>query len=314
MAARTRWRHWKERVRIGWLLEATGHGHRLRRAGNRLWGPCPVHHGDNPHAFQVDLERNLWFCFTRCARGGDVIELARCLAGGCWQRAAHCLEQLSQQGEPPGHRAQQPADTPTTSSEFRPFKQTLRLDAAHPFLLRMGLRPSTVRRFEAGAWSGPGFLEATIAVRLHDPRGDPLGYAGRRLDAAAIARWGKWKWPPRFPKASTLRNWHRVQPENANGLIVVESPWSVMKLSQAGFNNVVAICGLAISPAQRYMLCQAPRVALFLDGDEAGFRASARNLASNFHPNIRVIHPPENLDPADLTEAQLVQLLTRRAS
>jgi DNA primase len=311
MVIRTNWHHWKRRVRIPQLLESTGHARHCRLVGRRLYGPCPVHRGDNPHAFQVDLERDLWFCFTRCARGGDVVELARSLSGGCWRRTARWLQELSRL-EPTGRCQEQKATgtSTTVSPDFRPFKKTLELDPAHLFLRAMGITPTTARRFEAGAWYCPGFLEATVAVRVHNPQGSPLGYAGRRLEAAAIQQWGKWKWPPKFPKSHILWNWHRITPEAAGGLIVVESPWSVMKLWQAGLDNAVALCGLAISTTQIQMLRRAPGLILLLDGDAAGIHASARNAAAKFHPNIRVIHPPPRLDPADLSEAQLIRLLT----
>lgn len=38
----------------------------------RRRGPCPVHGGDNPSAFQCDEER--WHCWSHCG-GGDVIDL-----------------------------------------------------------------------------------------------------------------------------------------------------------------------------------------------------------------------------------------------
>ncbi|MEW6378988.1 MAG: hypothetical protein AB1611_05210 [bacterium] len=34
-------------------------------------------------------------------------------------------------------------------------------------------------------------LRGTVAVRLHDLSGNPLGYWGRRLDHKAIVSWGK---------------------------------------------------------------------------------------------------------------------------
>jgi DNA primase len=312
LTASTAWSEWKKRVSIPQLLEAIGHTEHFRLVGKRLTGPCPVHRGDNPHAFQVDLERNLWFCFSRCCRGGDVVDLARCLSGGSWSRAAQWLEQLScLESMTPGQPATplEPSKTQARALEFRPFRRALRLVPDHPFFLALGLTPATVHRFEAGAWQGPGFLEATVAVRLHDPAGNPLGYAGRRLDTAAIARWGKWKWPPGFPKALTLWNWHRIQPTSARGVILVEGPWSVMKLWQAGFDNAVALCGLGISYQQRQLLSQSRHITLFLDGDQAGIRASARHAASKFHPHLRVVQPPPDRDPADLSQSQLLRLL-----
>lgn len=46
----------------------------LKRIGNSLHGSCPIHQGDNPRAFNVSLDKNLWNCFTHCS-GGSVIDL-----------------------------------------------------------------------------------------------------------------------------------------------------------------------------------------------------------------------------------------------
>ncbi len=69
--------HLKRRVSIEAVLNAEGLATSLKRRGQRLVGPCPVHGGDNPQAFVVDLARDLWYCFTRCQGGGDVVELVR---------------------------------------------------------------------------------------------------------------------------------------------------------------------------------------------------------------------------------------------
>lgn len=45
----------------------------LKKSGKSLYGPCPIHHGDNPTAFRVSLDKNLWHCFTKCG-GGSVID------------------------------------------------------------------------------------------------------------------------------------------------------------------------------------------------------------------------------------------------
>jgi len=33
----------------------------------------PIHHGDNPNAFHVDLKRNPFHCFTHCG-GGSIFD------------------------------------------------------------------------------------------------------------------------------------------------------------------------------------------------------------------------------------------------
>jgi DNA primase len=51
-------------------------GTELRTSGKELRGRCPLHGGENPTSFAVDAEEGLWNCYS-CARGGDVVELAR---------------------------------------------------------------------------------------------------------------------------------------------------------------------------------------------------------------------------------------------
>lgn len=308
-ASRAIWREWKARVRIVRVLEDIGRLAEFRVSGRRLIGPCPVHGGDNRRAFSIDLQRDLWFCFSRCQSGGDVIDLVWHLSGRSWPRTAAWLERLAASPMPQavcsGH---QPPANPA-HRPFHPFTRRLELDPSHPFFRRLHIREDTLRLFEAGSWWGPGFLQGTVAVRLHDLHGHPIGYAGRRLDPADIARWGKWKWPPGFPKSKLLLNWHRAVSEGHRSLVVVESAWSVMKLWQAGFRNVVALAGSCISTHQAQLLRLATSVTLFLDGDPAGHRATAQSLASRFHPYLRAIYPPEGLDPADLTEPHLRELL-----
>ena len=36
------------------------------RANGQLRGPCPIHHGQNPRSFSVNLDRNLFRCFKPC--------------------------------------------------------------------------------------------------------------------------------------------------------------------------------------------------------------------------------------------------------
>src|SRR5690242_2037490 len=46
----------------------------LKRDGNKLVGPCPVHGGDSPRAFHADLDKNVWHCFSRCQKGGNQLD------------------------------------------------------------------------------------------------------------------------------------------------------------------------------------------------------------------------------------------------
>ena len=58
---------------------------RQRRAG-RWRGRCPLHNGKG-ESFCVDPVSGLWFCFSQCVRGGDLIELEIARSGADFRTA-----------------------------------------------------------------------------------------------------------------------------------------------------------------------------------------------------------------------------------
>ncbi len=305
-------RHLKSRVGIGDVLSFHGLDKGLVRRGRRLVGPCPLHGGDNPTAFRVDLTRSLWHCFTGCG-GGDTVELVRKVLGCSYARAAHHLLYLA---GTPDRSVPPPACPPTSLADgppFAPFKSTIPLNPWVPFLQEIkNLSPVTASKFEAGVTHRSPFLKGTVAVRLHDLYGNPLGYCGRRLDRHDINRWGKWRFPRNYPKKETLFNAHRACSFIKRGLVVVECPWAAMRLTQAGVPNVIALLGTAASPVQLGWLARAPRVLIMLDGDYAG-RSGTAALASALKDSTEVMvhNLPDGKEPEDLSDRNLAATVNR---
>jgi hypothetical protein len=66
----------KRMVPIEAVLARYGALDGLKRSGRQLVGRCPVHRGSNKRQFCVDLDKNVWKCFSPdCGRGGSVLEL-----------------------------------------------------------------------------------------------------------------------------------------------------------------------------------------------------------------------------------------------
>ena len=297
----------KTRVSIGQVLTAYGLDTHLRGRSNQLTGPCPLHGGDNPTAFRVHLERNLWRCFTACG-GGDTVELIRRIHGCSYAQAAHHLHRLAQ-----GYPSHARSTTPGSShrSPFKPFTRTLALSPHAHFLQRVkAISPEAARHFEAGTTREVPFLKNTVAVRLHDLQGHPLGYCARLLLVDQIARLGKWRFPKHFPKAHVLYNAHRAEPLRHEGIIVVECPWAAMRLAQAGLPNAVSLLGTQIFDDHIRWLSKAPGILLLLDGDHAGRLASSR-IAQILHPLTTVYTHllPENKEPEDLPDQSLADIV-----
>jgi DNA primase len=298
----------KQRVSIEQILTAYGLAVSLRATGDQLCGPCPLHGGDNPTAFRVQLRRGIWHCFTGCG-GGDVVELVRRLERCDYAAAARHLARLARL-EPPVLSAPHPSRRQDhTADAFRPFRQRIPLNPHVAFLQqRKGIAVATAVRFEAGCAERSGFLRNTVAVRLYDLHGRPLGYCGRRLKPVDVARWGKWRFPTAFPKSESLYNAHRAAAARAGGIVVVECPWAVMRLAQAGIAGAVALLGTALSDAQSAWLAAAPRVMLLLDGDEAGRKASA--VIAKRLGRVAVVYTLDNnREPEDLSDHALTALV-----
>lgn len=283
----------------------------LHKRGTMLYGPCPLHHGDNPTSFRVHLDKNIWHCFSSCG-GGDIVELVRRIEDCDYGQAARILRRIASSSSAEPDR--KTIVSQLSNSAFRPFSLTIPLSPRAPFLQQIkGISPHTARRFEAGTTMRSTFLKNTVAVRLHDLQGSPIGYCGRRLVPDDIARWGKWRFPYAFPKKMVLFNAHRAAPYRPHGIVVVECPWAVLRLFQAGIPGSVALLGTSLSEFQAAWLANATIVILLLDGDLKGSQAARHifsSLSASTKVNILDLH--QDLEPEDLTDAELASLVRSR--
>lgn len=301
----------KTKVSIDQVLAAYGLDVKLRRQNHSLYGPCPLHGGDNPTAFHVHLKRGLWRCFTACG-GGDIVDLIRSIEKCSFAEAAHHLNRLMGYVKPSSHSLFY-TSPPSDNCTFSPFVYHIPLKPSVPFLQDIKkISVSTALRYEAGTTNKGSFLRGTVAVRLHDLSGQPLGYCGRYLDHETIIRWGKWRFPKNFPKKNILYNAHRALCSVKQGIIVVECPWAVMRLAQAGINSAVALLGTTISPTQIAWLSKAPKVLLLLDGDQPGRKATSAIANILRHKtNIFIHHLPNDMEPEDLSDKQLISIVNK---
>lgn len=291
----------KSFIPIEYVLEKKGLLPAFKRCGDKLIGPCPIHGGDNKRAFVATISKNLWFCFTKCNAGGDVIELVQRLEHLNYRQTAQYLASLS---------SVLPARYDRCSSlcvqkDFRPFVKSVHLIHDTFFLKQKAIRPDTARTFEVGAYYGAGFLKGCIAVRLHDHLGNPLGYAGRRIQTNLVKSLGKWKFPKGLPKSKLLYNYHRIRHMLKKGIVLVECPWAVMRLAQIGI-PALALLGTYLSQTQRKLLATVPKVIIMLDADPAGIKA-ATHIKHILQPYtcVSIAALPSGLDPDDLADHQL---------
>src|SRR3990167_8277173 len=56
------------------ILEHYGLMQSLKRNGDSLSGPCPLHGGQSEGQFKVSISKNCWNCFGKCKTGGNVLD------------------------------------------------------------------------------------------------------------------------------------------------------------------------------------------------------------------------------------------------
>ncbi len=65
----------KRIVRLESVLARYGVLEKLKRSGRQLVGCCPIHRGSNRRQFVVNLEQQVWRCFSpECDEGGGLFE------------------------------------------------------------------------------------------------------------------------------------------------------------------------------------------------------------------------------------------------
>lgn len=331
------------------LLEQ--YGVEMKAKGSQWQGFCPLptHEGKGKSpSFSVNVERNIWKCFS-CGAQGNVIDFAARMEGldpdnpAEFRKAALLLQERYLAGAPaPEAKTEAPAedtaeDETASEEETADEKRNVvinapldfalkRLDPTHPYLLeKRGLRPETVEYFGLG-YCSKGLMAGRIAIPIHDATGNLVGYAGRLVDDEAIDEdHPKYRFPStrerdgalyEFRKGLFIYNGFRIVAP-VKDLVVVEGFFGVFHLYQTGYQNVVALMGSSCSDEQAGLLVKMTspdgRIWLMPDGDEAG-RRCAREVVPKLaiHRSVRWAAFPEGAQPEDCSAEVLAEKLGAR--
>ena len=107
-----------------------------------------------------------------------------------------------------------------------------------------------------------------------------------------------------FPKRQTIYNY---QPEKP--VVVVESVISVLS-KYAIYPNIEATFGMELPERQVQLLAAHPRVTLFFDNDQAGYKAT-NTVGTKLMPytDVRVVDNPWSADAGDMDEITFMELV-----
>ena len=150
-----------------------------------------------------------------------------------------------------------------------------------------------------------------VMFPIPDSRGRIIAFGGRALTSDALAKYLNSPETELFHKGNVLYNFARARKavQKDGTVIAVEGYMDVIALAQAGFENVVAPLGTALTENQLELLWRmSGEPVLCFDGDQAGLKAAWR-AADMALPliqpgrTVRFALLPEGKDPDDLVKA-----------
>ncbi len=309
----------------------------LKKAGKYFKALCPFHTEQSP-SFFVSPEKQIYHCFG-CGAGGNAftflmeydkvsfLEAVRTLAG----RAGIPLPRVGSRGE--GH------DKLYRANEFacRFYRRLLKGvegRGAREYLarrgigeglqedFRLGFAPASGTRFLREAKSASFSVATLRAAGLVGEREDgshydwfrnrvifpilnlsgrAVGFGGRVLDSS-LPKYLNSPDTPIYKKGAYLYGLYQAKSEvrRSEESIVVEGYTDVLSLWQAGFQNVVASLGTALTEPQARLLSRyARKVVLVYDPDQPGKQAILRggDLLLQAGLGVGVLLLPPNEDP-----------------
>ena len=164
---------------------------------------------------------------------------------------------------------------------------------------------------------GEGFYDAfrnRLIFPICDELGNPIAFGARKIDPEDEPKYLNSAESAIFSKSRTLYGLNLAKREiiAKKCAIVTEGYTDVIACHQAGFTNVVATLGTALTREHAQILSRlCDKIILLFDGDEAGQKAGSRGfevLASHFglaaflheKVDIQVCVLPDELDPDEL--------------
>lgn len=185
------------------------------------------------------------------------------------------------------------------------------------YLAERGLKPETIKKYGLGfagdGWDGLfkamqklGFseqelLDANLCSRssrtggiydrfrnrvifpIFDLRGSVIAFGGRTIDKDGEPKYLNSSDTPVYKKGDTLFSLNFAKKSQSKRLILAEGYLDVITINQAGFDNVVASLGTALTPSQcRLMRQYCEEVVISYDSDNAG-QTSAKKAVNLLH-------------------------------
>lgn len=326
------------------IVDIVGHYLPLKKSGANFVCVCPFHDDKNP-SMSVSPTRGIFHCFS-CKAGGDAIKFVMDYEKLSYPEAVEKIARLQnftlnyvRGGEP----AKENKHILENANAF--YRSLLyKTPAAVEYLYSRGITDELIDKFELGfapesaqtirllqndqiepkealevgiVKQNENGIYASFINRITFPiythAGRLVGFGGRTISGNP-AKYVNSPQSAVFDKSTLFYGYHLAKREifTKNQIIITEGYMDVIMLHKAGFNNVVAVLGTALTTKHLPLLKRGEiSVILCFDGDDAGINAATKSallLAQN-EIDGSVVIIEGGADPADMVVAGKIEYL-----
>nr|WP_314470422.1 DNA primase [uncultured Campylobacter sp.] len=326
------------------IVDIVGHYLPLKKSGANFVCVCPFHDDKNP-SMSVSPSRGIFHCFS-CKAGGDAIKFVMDYEKLSYPEAVEKIAGLQnftlnyvRGGEP----AKENKHILENANAF--YRSLLyKTPAAVEYLYSRGITDELIDKFELGfapesaqtirllqneqiepkealevgiVKQNENGIYASFINRITFPiythAGRLVGFGGRTISGNP-AKYVNSPQSAVFDKSTLFYGYHLAKREifTKNQIIITEGYMDVIMLHKAGFNNVVAVLGTALTTKHLPLLKRGEiSVILCFDGDDAGINAATKSallLAQN-EIDGSVVIIEGGADPADMVAAGKIEYL-----
>ncbi len=308
------------------------------RRGRDYVALCPFHSEKTP-SFHIYTDTQSFYCFG-CGAGGDIITFTKQIENLNYIEAVRLLAQRGSLDMPEDQMYDKTAELKKRILEINRetanfyFRQLVsgKDKRGLEYFYNRRLKAETIKKYGLGyapaEWDilsnhlkSLGYTDSEMIAAnvktvgrnnntfdtfrervifpIVDLRGNIIAFGGRTL-GDAVPKYINTGDTPVFKKSRNLFSLNFAKNSPVRRLILSEGYMDVISINQAGFENVVATLGTALTPEQaRIMKQYADEVIISYDSDSAGQKATARaiNLLGEAGINTRILKIDGAKDP-----------------
>lgn len=203
---------------------------------------------------------------------------------------------------------------------FSPKNEQITLDflKLKGFNLEMLATEKILTRYQSGRKRGKigDLFRGRITIPITDFKGDVVAFGGRSMKKDDKIKYINSPSSNQYVKGDNLFGFSYAEKyiRKSGFVILVEGYFDFLQVYQAGFKNVVAVLGVALTPNQALLLKDVTSNAVIVfDGDEAGKKASFKiaKMLKTVGVNVTIASTKNGDDPDDYIRQKGVDAFVR---